>query len=217
MISVIDYGMGNLGSIVNMFKRLGARAKLVRSAEEVLAAEKLVLPGVGHWDHGMAQLEKLDLRSALDEMVLNRGTPILGICLGMQLMTRTSEEGQLPGLGWVEAETVHFKKDGPADAMTGLKMPHIGWNFVEVDRLHPVIEKLPDEPRFYFVHSYRVVCDRPQDRLLRSFYGPIDFVAGFARDNVVGMQCHPEKSHQFGMQVFRNFASWSPTVREVAE
>ena len=217
MISVIDYEMGNLGSIVNMFKRLGVRAKLVQSAEEVLAAEKLVLPGVGHWDHGMAQLDKLGLRSALDEMVLHRGTPVLGICLGMQLMTRSSEEGELPGLGWIEGDTVHFKKDQPADAMTGLKLPHIGWNFVDIDRPHPVIDKLPEEPRFYFVHTYRVVCDRPGDELLHASYGPIDFVAGFARDNVVGMQCHPEKSHKFGMQVFRDFAAWSPAVREAAE
>lgn len=203
MIVIVDYGMGNLGSIVNMLKKIGVPAALSADPATIEKADGLILPGVGAFDSGMQNLAQRGLLPVLNTMVLERKVPILGLCLGMQLFTRRSEEGVLPGLGWLDAETVRFRFEG-ADAQ--LKVPHMGWNIIEPCREHPLLANLGSEPRFYFVHSYHVVCADSEKVLARAHYG-IDLVAMVATGNILGAQFHPEKSHKFGMTLFRNFAS----------
>lgn len=209
MIVIVDYDMGNIGSIGNMFRRLGVKAVISRDPGVIASADRLIIPGVGSFDQGMANLERFGLRKILDHRVLQERVPVLGICLGMQLMTKSSDEGETAGLGWVDARTVHFKKTFE-DETDSMRLPHIGWNFVDTTRPHPLLEDLPEDPRFYFVHTYRVVCQDQEDVALRAQYGPVLFTAAFARGNIAGIQCHPEKSHRFGMQVFTNFARWKP-------
>ena len=204
MIVIVDYGIGNLGSIANMFKKVGAAATISSDVTVIGDAEKIVLPGVGSFDRAMRELNASGLIPTLDAKV-HAGTPLLGVCLGMQLLARGSEEGALPGLGWIDASVVHFRPPGSNGARTGLKVPHMGWNVLEPAREHPLLADLGEEPRFYFVHSYHFVPDDPSTALgLVDYGGP--FVAAIARDNILGVQFHPEKSHRFGMQLLRNFA-----------
>lgn len=200
MISVVDYGVGNLGSIVNMFKHVGVSATVVGDASQLSRATKILLPGVGSFDHAMRRIDESGLRDVLTRKALEDRIPILGICLGMQLMTRGSEEGVLPGLGWVDADVRRFPSD------KNLKVPHMGWNEVHAVKESPLTSQLPEDARFYFVHSYRVHMDRPSDSLLRCGYG-VEFDAAFSVGNLYGAQFHPEKSHRFGMQLFRNFGA----------
>jgi glutamine amidotransferase len=200
MITIVDYGMGNLGSIRNMLKKIGVPAQISADEAVIREASKLILPGVGAFDAGMERLAATGLRAALDERVRDARVPTLGICLGMQLMTRGSEEGTLPGLGWVNAEVLRF--DGAA---TGTKVPHMGWNLVTPVRRGALVEDLPPQSRFYFVHSYHVRCGHAEDVLLTTHHG-CTFHSAFQRGNVWGVQFHPEKSHRFGMQLLRNFA-----------
>jgi len=202
MITIIDYGMGNLGSIVNMLKRVGADVAVASSATAVSAADKLIIPGVGAFDHGMAGMNNgwIDV---LNEAVIHRGVPVLGICLGMQLMCRSSEEGHLPGLGWIDAHVKRFRVN---DAPT-LKVPHMGWNTVTVVKPNPLIEVGQDEQRFYFVHSYHVVCSHPEDVLAVTHHG-YHFAAVVSHANIFGVQFHPEKSHRFGMDLMKKFVEF---------
>ena len=202
MIIIIDYGMGNLGSIRNMLKKIGAPAAISGDLQEIADADKLILPGIGAFDNGMQKLNDLGMISVLNQRVLVDKIPTLGICLGMQLMTRSSEEGHLPGLGWFEANTVRF--DFGANEQS-LKLPHMGWNHVQSARPSPLLDEMYEDPRFYFVHSYHVVCQRQENVMLRATYG-YEFVAGIERDNIAGVQFHPEKSHKFGMKLIENFA-----------
>lgn len=201
-ITIIDYGVGNLGSIQNMLKKLGAESVVASDIASVERATKLILPGVGSFDAGMAQLNASGLRSALDAAVLERKLPVAGICLGMQIMTEGSEEGQLPGLGWVRANTTRFC---PAPGGETMKVPHMGWNVVTKAKHSPVLDFLEGESRFYFVHSYHVRCFNREDTLLTAQYGSITFDAAFERGNVLGFQFHPEKSHRFGMALLQGF------------
>lgn len=201
MITIVDFNMGNLGSIRNMFKKVGVESRTTADPERIAAATKLVLPGVGAFDAGMENLERTGLIPLLHQRVMNGGVPTLGICLGMHLMTRGSAEGKRDGLGWVDAQTVRFQ---PQDA--SLKVPHMGWNRVTPTRHSPLTENLPEEPRFYFVHSYFVQCADPADVLLTTPYAGA-FHSGFQHRNVFGVQFHPEKSHKFGMALLRNFAT----------
>lgn len=200
MITIVDYNMGNLGSISNMLKKLGVDAVVTADARAIASARKLILPGVGAFDAGMDNLERSGLLPVLNERVSQAGVPTLGICLGMQLMTRSSEEGTRQGLGWIDAEALRFR---PASA--ALKVPHMGWNRVMTTRSTALTDGLPDEPRFYFVHSYFVHCHDASDVLLTTPYGEV-FHSAFQRGNVSGVQFHPEKSHKFGMALLRNFA-----------
>jgi len=200
MITIVDYGMGNLGSIRNMLKRIDVASELASRPEQIAAAARLILPGVGAFDAGMQNLENLGLIPVLNERVLKGGIPVLGICLGMQLMTRASAEGVLPGLGWIAAEARRFEPGSQ-----GLKVPHMGWNRVRQLRTAALVEDLPDAPRFYFVHSYYVHCVQPEDALLATTYGS-EFHSAFQRGNVWGVQFHPEKSHKYGMRLLQNFA-----------
>lgn len=205
MIVIVDYGVGNLGSIVNMLKKIGAKAQASSDPEALRAAEKLILPGVGAFDPGMRKLHEAGLVPLLNELVLEKKVPVIGLCLGMQLMTRRSAEGRETGLGWIQAETVRFKF-GPDQAH--LKVPHMGWNTLEVRRPHPLVQDLGPDSRFYFVHSYHIVCEQPGDVVAEAEYG-YAFPAVISKGNVMGAQFHPEKSHRFGMQLLRNFAERS--------
>jgi imidazole glycerol-phosphate synthase subunit HisH len=199
MITIIDYGMGNLGSILNMFKFIGVKASVTSSHEEIRNAEKLLLPGVGAFDAAISRIQKSGLREILDRKVLADKIPVLGICLGMQLLTRGSEEGELPGLDWIPGETKRF----PANQ--ALKVPHMGWNIVIPNTQSSITTHLTKGSRFYFVHSYYVSVDNPQHSILRTSYGT-EFDAAIQRDNIYGAQFHPEKSHKFGMQLLKSFA-----------
>ena len=203
MIVVIDYGMGNVGSVVNMLRKVGAEAEATGDPDAIGRAGKLVLPGVGAFDAAMTRLRDRALVPVLDRRVLEDGVPILGICLGMQLMTESSEEGTGPGLGWFAGGTRRFRFEGPS--LQRLRVPHMGWNVVRAAKPTPLFDGMYDEPRFYFVHSYHVYCSDPADVMLTTEYGST-FVSGISRGNIYGVQFHPEKSHKFGMLLVRRFA-----------
>lgn len=198
-VSIIDYGLGNLGSVVNMLKRAGAQARLVSTPEEILASDRVLLPGVGAFDEGVARLHGQGLVGPLKEFATS-GKPLFGICLGMQLLLDGSEEGEAHGLGLIPGRSVRFS------VTNGLRVPHMGWNTVDVPHVDPLVDSLAEDSRFYFVHSYRVVPDRTSDVLATTVYGE-RFVSMIRAGNVVGAQFHPEKSHVFGMSILRNFAS----------
>ena len=202
MMVIIDYNIGNLGSILNMLKKVGATAIISSDISEIEKADKLILPGVGSFDYGMEQIEKTGLIELLNEKVLDKKTPVLGICLGAQLLACNSEEGQKKGLGWIDMEVIKFNKDKIAPE---LKIPHMGWNEVKIKRESPLFRDVYDEPRYYFVHSYHFMPKNSNDILTTSLYG-YEFVSAIEKDNIVGVQFHPEKSHKFGMRILKNFA-----------
>lgn len=200
-IIIIDYDMGNVGSIANMIKKIGGTSRITSDISEIEQAEKLILPGVGAFDTGMRHLEEGQLLPVLHEKVLQQHVPVLGICLGMQLMTQRSAEGKLPGLGWIEADTIKFDFQGLPNK---LRIPHMGWNTINIMREHPLLAALTNDSRFYFVHSYYVNCSHQEDILTETHYG-FPFTSIFQHNNVFGAQFHPEKSHKFGMQLLKNF------------
>ena len=204
MITIVNYGMGNLGSVQNMFKRIGVPSEISGDPAIIAKSTSLLLPGVGAFDAAMQKIADSGLRTVLDKKVLEDKVPTLGICLGMQLLTNSSEEGVLPGLGWITAKTVKFKFAPDSK----LKVPHMGWNYVFSKKDSPLTENLPEEPRFYFVHSYFVQCDNEEDVLTTTPYGS-DFHSIVQKDNVYGAQFHPEKSHKYGMKLLANFAKLS--------
>jgi len=200
MIIIVNNGLGNLSSVLNMITKVGGQATIISDPNILTQAKKLILPGVGAFDHGMSGLHNSRWIDALNEAVLARRVPILGICLGMQLMCQSSEEGTLPGLGWINADVKRFKL--PIDS--GLKIPHMGWNTVNVVKPNPLIKAEDGEQRFYFVHSYHTVCNNQQDVLATTHHG-YEITAAFSRDNIYGVQFHPEKSHRFGMALMKKF------------
>lgn len=201
MITIIDYGMGNLGSIRNMLKKIEVESEITSDINKIKLATKLILPGIGAFDNGMENMKKMGLIPVLNELVLVKNVPVLGICLGMQLMTHSSEEGVLPGLGWIEAETKRFVF--PAEV--NLKIPHMGWNNITIVKPEVISKNLNNQSRFYFVHSYHVVCEKQYDILFQTNYG-YDFTSAFQKENIIGVQFHPEKSHKFGMTLLKNFS-----------
>jgi imidazole glycerol-phosphate synthase subunit HisH len=203
MIKIIDYGMGNLGSIRNMLKKISAPCEITNDAESLRSASKLILPGVGSFAAGMKRLEASGLVETLNELVLQQRMPVLGICLGMQLMTRHSTEGDSLGLGWVRANTLHLSELAGASKH---KIPHMGWNVARHCKTSELTKGCADdeEERFYFVHSYFVEMDDPTEILLKAEYGA-EFTAAFAVDNIYGVQFHPEKSQRFGLRMLKNF------------
>jgi len=200
VITIVNYGMGNLGSMRNMFKRIGVKVCIESDPAVIRQAEKLVLPGVGAFDTAMSFINIIPgLREVLDHKALVEHAPILGVCLGMQLLTRSSEEGTLPGLGWIPGVSTRFPKQN------GLKVPHMGWNVALPNTPSPLTVQVGEAPRYYFVHSYCVHVDDPAHSVMRTHYG-IDFDSVIGRDHIYGVQFHPEKSHRFGMQILKNFA-----------
>ncbi|MDZ4787082.1 MAG: imidazole glycerol phosphate synthase subunit HisH [bacterium] len=204
MITVINYGMGNLGSIQNMLKKIGAKILVTSDPTEIDRAEKIIFPGVGAFDAAVATIQDKGLANLLSKKALSDKVPFLGICLGMQLMSQSSEEGVLPGLGWFKARTKKF--DFPND-QGKLKIPHMGWNTIKLKaKDSPLLRDLDEESRFYFVHSYYLDCENPADIAAQTPYGG-DFTSVITRENIYGAQFHPEKSHRFGMQIFKNFVT----------
>ncbi|PIE69224.1 MAG: imidazole glycerol phosphate synthase subunit HisH [Deltaproteobacteria bacterium] len=198
MLLIVDYGLGNVNSVANMIRYLGGTCDISSDPARIMDAEGLILPGVGAFDAGMDALNKQGLIDVLSAVVLKKKIPILGICLGMQIMTRASEEGRLSGLGWIEGEVRRFAFEG-----SKLKIPHMGWNIIEISRQNRLIEA-KERQRFYFVHSYYVCCNNQADIVATCHYGH-NFVAAFAKKNIFGVQFHPEKSHRFGMSVLKRF------------
>lgn len=204
MIVILNYNIGNLSSIKNMLKKGGITDVLISdNPEDINKADKLILPGVGHFDYGMSQLRNTLFFDLMNKRVLEDKVPVLGVCLGAQLLTESSEEGSEKGLGWIKAKTRRFQTQKMA---TALKVPHMGWSDVHIQKQSRLFEGMEkEENRFYFVHTYHVVCEDATDELVRTHYG-YDFTAGIERENVVGVQFHPEKSHKFGMRLLYNFA-----------
>ncbi|MFN8414015.1 MAG: imidazole glycerol phosphate synthase subunit HisH [Anaerolineales bacterium] len=202
MIVVVDYGVGNLGSIVNMFKKIGVKAIASSDPKVVESAEKIILPGVGAFDAAMRKFKEAGLEALVGHLVLEKKIPVLGLCVGLQLMTKGSEEGQLAGLGWFDAETIRFKFE---TEHANLKVPHMGWNTAQVCREHPLVADWDEESRFYFVHSFHVVAKDMDAVLAKTEYG-VTIHSILGRENIMGVQFHPEKSHRFGMRLLKNFA-----------
>jgi glutamine amidotransferase len=199
-IVIIDYGMGNIGSIANMIKFVGAKSIITSDKKIIEQAKKVILPGVGHFDRAMQNIQKLDLQELITYKATEEKIPFLGICLGMQLMCNRSEEGNLDGLKFINADVLHFKFDDNSS----LKVPHMGWNTMIKNKDIPIIDDLDDNSRFYFVHSYYVKCNNEADTLTYTNYGD-KFTSAFSLDNIMGVQFHPEKSHKFGVKLFQNF------------
>jgi glutamine amidotransferase len=202
-IVIIDYGMGNLRSVLNRFERLGASVSLSSDPETILRAKKLILPGVGHFATGMKNLNALGLIDVLYQKVIVGQTPILGICLGLQLFSEYSEEGNSSGLGWIKSKTVRFSL---GDETNKLKVPHMGWNSVNIKKSSNFLNGIIESDLFYFVHSYHIVCIDKEDILSTTDYG-YEFVSAIQKGNIYGTQFHPEKSHEWGAILLRNFIS----------
>lgn len=205
MIAIIDHGMGNLGSVQNMLRKVGAESVRTTDRSEIARASRLVLAGVGAFDAAMERLEALDLVDVLNEQVIDRRIPILGVCLGMQLMAVSSEEGNRRGLGWVSASVKAFSF--PAEQQ--LPIPHMGWEVVAPTRPSPLFDRDGEEQRFYFSHKFHLVANDARDIAATSFYGH-EFTAAVHRHNILGTQFHPEKSHVFGLNLYRRFVHFSP-------
>ncbi len=201
MITIIDYNVGNLGSIQNMLNRLGIANTITGNIDDIQTAQKLILPGVGHFDYGMQQLHKSNLVPILNHKVVHQQIPILGICLGVQLLTQSSEEGTEKGLGWIKGKTIAFDK---TKLESNQKIPNMGWTEVENYSQSKLFEGMYNEPRFYFVHSYHLALDNNTDCMVTANYG-YQFAAGIEHNNILGTQFHPEKSHKFGMKILENF------------
>lgn len=201
MITIIDYNMGNIASIENILRRIGADAKITSDPSEILNAEKIILPGVGSFDYGMKNLNELGITQVLKEKVLNENTPLLGICLGMQLLTESSEEGTLKGLGFIKSHTIKFKSEYNGEKLI---IPHMGWDYVCPRRNEGLFKNSVNNLRFYFVHSYYVECENKEEVLATTEYG-VKFASAIGKDNILGVQFHPEKSHKYGMNLLKNF------------
>lgn len=201
MIVIVDYGMGNLGSVLNMFKKVGAEAIISSDLNVISKAPKILLPGVGAFDTAMQRIADAGMREVLNQKALVEKVPVLGICLGMQLLTNSSEEGVLPGLGWIDGAAHSFK--GRIDET--LRIPHMGWNVANIQQQNAITQGYSGEIRFYFVHSYYVTVTDRNHSMMESTYG-LPFDSAIVKDNIFGAQFHPEKSHKFGMKFFENFA-----------
>lgn len=199
MVGIVNYGLGNLGSIQNMLKAIGEKSIISFDIKELRKCDRFILPGVGAFDSGMNKLNESRLVEFIKDIALNEQKPILGICLGMQLLGRSSEEGTLPGLGLIPFDNIRFRLDD-----TDLKVPHMGWDVVTFKQDNPLMKNLEGTQRYYFVHSYHAKCDSAENVLMTCDYG-YEFSAAVVKDNIMGVQFHPEKSHDFGMAILRNF------------
>ncbi|PHZ84847.1 imidazole glycerol phosphate synthase subunit HisH [Paremcibacter congregatus] len=202
MIAIVDYGIGNLGSIANMLKKVGAKCYFARSIIDIKKAEKIILPGVGHFSSGMKALQQSKLIPVIEDRIFNDNIPILGICLGMQLMSDSSEESNEKGLGWIPGKVKRFSN---LYEDISIRVPHMGWNRVEAQKDSPLINDFEEKSKFYFVHSYYYECKNQKDVLLTTQYG-VEFASAIQKGNIMGAQFHPEKSHKYGMKLMKNFS-----------
>jgi len=202
MITIIDYGLGNIQAFVNVYKRLHIPVKVATNAEQLCGASKLILPGVGAFDHGMQRLNTSGMRQTLDEMIIGKGIPVLGICVGMQMLADSSDEGVLPGLGWIPGQVRSFHSISQSSS---LALPHMGWNDVKPASGNPLFAGQQESWLFYFLHSYFFECIEPAHVIATANYGA-SFSCAVASGNVYGVQFHPEKSHHCGVALLKNFA-----------
>lgn len=202
MIMIVDYGVGNIRAFLNSFRRLNIQVKTATSDAELRGASKVILPGVGHFDHAMQLLDRSGMRGTLDHLVHKEKRPVLGVCVGMQMLAGASDEGSMPGLGWIPGRV---RRLGASNPQAALPLPHMGWNDVRVTSPRPLFERLDAGARFYFLHSYYFDADRPADVAAVASYGS-EFACAVSSENIHGVQFHPEKSHHFGTQLLRNFA-----------
>lgn len=202
MITIINYGSGNINAICNIYERLKVPFKVANHPEEVTGAEKIILPGVGAFDETVSMLDDSGFRAVLDEEVLINKTPVLGICVGMQILAKKSEEGRLPGLGWINAEV---KKIDKTLLTSKPKLPHLGWNTVKISKINELFNDVDKEQGFYFMHSYYFECMDQEDIMSTTFYGKT-FASSVNHKNIYGVQFHPEKSHHNGINLLKNFA-----------
>jgi len=203
MITIIDFGVGNIKAFYNIFKKLSVEVKIAQKPEDLLGSSKLILPGVGHFDYAMKRFSESGMLNIVDDMVLNKNLPILGICVGMQMLAKSSEEGKLPGLGWIDATV---KKIDVNLLTQSTRLPHMGWNDVTVKNKNLLLSNLDSNSRFYFLHSYFFEPKFENDLIAYSNYGK-NFTCVVNHKNIYGVQFHPEKSHHFGIQLLQNFAN----------
>lgn len=202
MITIIDYGVGNIYAFQNVYKRLNIPTKIAKTEKDLAGAEKLILPGVGSFDYAMTQLNNSGMREQLDALVLKKHVPVVGICVGMQMMANGSDEGSLEGLKWIDAQV---KKFDETTIKQVTKLPHMGWNDVTPAAGHPLFAGLEKDAIFYFLHSFYFLCNHESDSIAKSEYG-INFTSSVNRDNIYGIQFHPEKSHHYGETLLHNFS-----------
>jgi imidazole glycerol-phosphate synthase subunit HisH len=200
MIAIVDYGVGNIKAFANIFQRFNMPQKITKTKEELKDITKIILPGVGSFDHAKLSLEKSGMRGKLDELVLERKIPVMGVCVGMQLLAKSSEEGALPGLEWIDGVVKKFDKSKVANG----PLPHMGWNSLNIKKNNDLLEDLEKNPRFYFLHSYYFECNDKSDVVATATYGE-EFESVIKHENIYGIQCHPEKSHHNGMKLLKNF------------
>lgn len=200
MIAIVDYGLGNINAFANILKRLEIPYYFARTDDELAKATKIILPGVGAFDYAISKLNASGMREVLDKKVLGEKVPVIGICVGMQIMADSSEEGKLPGLGWISGEVKKIQSLGGED----MRLPHMGWNNILIKSPDVLVEHLGPEPRFYFLHSYYFQPKLRSAVVATASYG-IEFACIIKQGNIVGIQCHPEKSHHDGMTVLKNF------------
>jgi imidazole glycerol-phosphate synthase subunit HisH len=203
MITIINYGLGNISAFANVYKRLNIPVTIATRREELKDAGKIILPGVGAFDHAMTLLQKSGMRETLDELVLEKKIPVIGICVGMQILAKSSDEGILPGLGWIDGVV---KKFDASLIKHKTRLPHMGWNTIKPINGNGLFESLPEDPRFYFLHSYYFHCNNKVNTIANTQYG-IEFASAVNSENIYGVQFHPEKSHENGIQLLNNFAN----------
>ncbi|MBN1664243.1 MAG: imidazole glycerol phosphate synthase subunit HisH [Deltaproteobacteria bacterium] len=205
-VTIVNYGLGNIQAFVNIYKRLNIDAGIASKAGELLEAEKIILPGVGAFDWAMTRLNESGMRDVLDELVVDKKVPVLGICVGMQMMAKRSDEGVLAGLGWIDAEVKKFRRlEGKKVSEEKLMLPHMGWNDVMPCNTDCLFKNLGADARFYFLHSYYFHCNNQNDTIATTDYG-IKYTSAANHKNIYGVQFHPEKSHSWGIQLLKNFA-----------
>ncbi len=200
MIGIIDYGVGNIKAFANIYKNLNIPFKIVKDISGFENITKLILPGVGSFDHAMTSLENSGMREKLDELVLEKKIPVIGICVGMQMLAKSSEEGTLNGLGWIDGIVKKFDKSKIKNA----PLPHMGWNNLKIEKKNKIFDNLEENPRYYFLHSYYFECENKEDVIATATYGE-KFDCMINHKNIYGIQCHPEKSHHNGMKLLKNF------------
>jgi imidazole glycerol-phosphate synthase subunit HisH len=202
MIAIINYGLGNINAFFNVYKKLGIQLKIARTADDLSDVSKIILPGVGSFDEAMSKLNASGMRIEIDRLVLEEGIPLIGICVGMQMLAKSSEEGVLPGLGYFNAVVRKFDE---STMKVKLNLPHMGWNDVIPVNGSALFRTMEDKPLFYFLHSYYFDCRDSENSIAKSDYGG-EFVCAVKKNNIYGVQFHPEKSHQYGIQLLKNFS-----------